>query len=94
MPKKIVDLATSSRNEENVVLISELLERDDEWNDKAKEVNRSIEGLGENNGTEIIKHGNIKGSTDLNNSQLHLNRRGVSKLAKNFIYFLRSTDQK
>ena len=82
--EEIINLASDIKTPNNEVMISGLVYRNDFLNDKGQEVNGIlIEKCAENN-IYFINNNNIT-EFDLNGSGLHLNFRGTSRLANNFL---------
>ena len=85
----IIELANSIRNQQINCVISLLTYRKGNiWN-SGKTVNKIVKRKSEELGIRIIENDNIN-SSHLNNSGLHLNKRGTISLAKNFIDAIRS----
>ena len=88
---KIADLVGNIKTQEPTVQIavSSIVRRADSQrlNDSISQVNKALETVCKSNGWDFISHDNI--SVDcLNNSGLHLNRKGVFNLARNFRNYL------
>ena len=82
--EEIINLASDIKTPNNEVMVSGLVYRNDFLNDKGQEVNGIlIEKCAENN-IYFINNNNIT-EMDLNGSGLHLNFRGTSRLANNFL---------
>ena len=85
-----VDLAKSVMTQDRGVTISGIIPRNDQWNNKVREVNNSLARIFENDNVSFIDHNR---STDpgknLNNSKLHLNVEGSIKLRDNFVRYLK-----
>ena len=71
--------------------ISEIITRSDreDYDQKVQKVNRLVELTCHRESWGFIKHSNIKKS-HLNQSGLHLNRRGTAVLAENFKHYVKS----
>ena len=67
----------------NDVVISGLCPRGDEYNDKATKVNEHLESICNSRNIGFMKNENIDATRHLNNSKLHLNRKGDAILASN-----------
>ena len=79
-------------NQDRGVAISGIIPRNDQWNNKVREINDSLACMCENDNISFIDH---SGSTDprknLNNSKLHLNVKGSNKLRDNFVRYLKGS---
>ena len=70
--------------------ISGIILRNDQWNNKVREVNDSLAGICENDNISFIDDSRSIGSRkNVNNSKLHLNIKGSNKLRDNFVRFLK-----
>ena len=88
--QSIVDLAKSVMNQDRGVTISGIIPRNDQWNNKVREVNDSLACMCENDNIPFIDHsGSIDPRKNLNNSKLHLNVKGSNKLRDNFVRYLK-----
>ena len=85
--KRIVDLAMNCAEHSTKVVVSGLVKRGDELNGKAEAVNTILKGSCSKRNIAFIEHNNI-GMHDLNNSKLHLNKIGASKLNSNILNFI------
>ena len=70
------------------VSISGIVPRNDNFNNKAMEVNKELSKMCNREKLLFLEHNNIKPKTHLNKSKLHLNRNGDEKLGKNFVNFI------
>ena len=89
---EIIDLATmvSCESPEKIALSSLVCRSDDEaLACKIAEVNRILEDCCTRKSWGFVDHSNISTSNHLNRSGLHLNKSGTSRLAQNFINYLR-----
>ena len=86
--KSIVDVAKNIQSDTRKVSISGILPRNDNFNNKAMEVNKELSKMCNREKLLFLEHNNIKPKTHLNKSKLHLNRNGNEKLGKNFINFI------
>ena len=80
----IVNLAVSIKEKDIKVTISELVERNDDLNEKFVLVNEYLSKICKTIGLPIIKHHNIKPDFHLNQSKLHLNKKGNTIFVSNF----------
>ena len=88
--QSIVDLAKSVMTQDRSVAISGIIPRNDQWNNKVKEVNDSLAGMCENDNISFIDHSRpIDPRKNLNDSKLHLNIKGSIKLRDNFVRYLK-----
>ena len=87
--KEIIDLAINTKNEKNEIMISGIVPRRDNLNDKAKEVNIHLQNLCINYNFHFIDNGNVNKDTDLNMSGLHLNYKGTYVLGGNCVEAIR-----
>ena len=76
--------ATSLATKENEVIISGICPRGDYLNEKAFEVNEYLGGICNSRNIGFISNHKIQPEMHLNNSKLHLNKRGDEILARNF----------
>ena len=70
---------------DNEIMISSIISRRDEHNQKAVAVNNHLKVLCYNDYIEYIDNSNIPSGSHLNNSGLHLNPKGTITLNNNFI---------
>ena len=72
------------------VTISGIILRNDQWNNKVREVNDSLARMCENDNISFIDHcKSIDPRKNLNNSKLHLNVKSYNKLRDNFVRYLK-----
>ena len=70
--------------------ISVNIPRNDQWNNKVREVNDSLARMCENDNISFSDHSrSIDPRKNLNNSKLHLNIKGSNKLRDNFIRYIK-----
>ena len=86
--RDIFELAGTLETGSNSVMISGLVPRGDSLNGKATEVNKLLKQICISKNLKFIDNSNIDPSIHLNCSRLHLNDRGNTLLANNFIYNL------
>ena len=88
---KISELVDTIRNEQPnaKIVLSSIIHRNDDrsLNGSIDQVNRAVESVCRHRGLDFISHDNIPGDC-LNNGGLHLNRKGVFRLANNFRKYL------
>ena len=89
----ILNLANSLKLDNNTVIVSSIVPRDDENKKKVDEVNTILEKLCKANNVGIISHRNINPKRHLNRSRLHWNNAGVSLFVRNFRDFLNNFDK-
>ena len=82
---EIIKLANNVKMEENIVTISGIISRNDELNDKAREVNQFLKIKTATYGLQFIENSNLNPKTHLNKKGLHLNNKGTCQLVKNCI---------
>ena len=83
--KSIVDLAKSLTSGERKVTISGIIPSNDEWNNKAAEVNEYLRNMCKESEIPFIKHGKrINPRKHLNKSKLYLNEKALLYLVKHF----------
>ena len=86
--KSIMDLKTSLKNNGNLVIVSDIVTRFDNLNNKATEVNNRLVLMCAERNTPFISHSeSIDSSKHLNESKLHLNCNGFKFFAENFSAF-------
>ena len=84
--KSIVDLAKSLMSVKRKVTISRITSRNDEWNNKAAEVNEYLRNMCKQSEIPFIDHGKrINPRKHLSRSKLHLNEKGSFILSKIFL---------
>ena len=81
----IVNLAKSMKSSENEVMLSGIVPRRDEFDNKGKEVNKILKTLCYENNYHFIDNENIDKMIHLNNSGLHLNYRGTYAMGANLV---------
>ena len=86
--KSIVDVAQNIQSDTRKVSISGIVPRNDNFNNKAMEVNKELSKTCNKEKLLFLEHNNIKPKTHLNKSKLHLYRNGDEKLGKNFVNFI------
>ena len=74
--KSIVDIASSMKNENHDVTVSNIIARADHFKEKANEVNDYLSKLCMERNIYLIDHSKTFKTQHLNGSELHLNRRG------------------
>ena len=88
--QSIVDLAKNVMTRDGSVTISGIILRNDQWNNKVREVNDSLARMCENDNISFIDHcKSIDPRKNLNNSKLHLNVKSSNKLRDNFVRYLK-----
>ena len=89
----IIELALSLKNETNNIHVSLIVPRQDEFNNKANEVNLRLINMCDARNINCINHSNtIDPEKHLNESHLHLNKYGSINFSKNFASFLCSLE--
>ena len=87
--KEIVELAIDTKNEKNEIMISGIVPRNDNLNEKPKEVNTCLQTLCDSYNFHFINNANVNKDTDLNLGGLHLNYQGIYVLGGNFVEAIR-----
>ena len=77
----------------NTVVVSNIVPRDDAYKTKADEINAKLEKLCKVNNIEIISHRNVNPKINLNRGRLHFIDSGVSVFVRNFRNFLNNFDE-
>jgi len=89
--KSIIDLGKPIKKKNCGFSVSGIIPRNDEWNEKASQVNDNLRSLCIENEIDFIDHTNtINCRKHLNNSKLHLNPKGTQKLSNNFLEFIKN----
>ena len=87
--KAIIELAMLLKTDENSVIVSSIVPRFDNFNNKANEVNNPLVHICRERDIPFISHTeSIDPSKYLNESKFHLNFNGVKILAENLSTFL------
>ena len=79
--KSITDVGPSLKNDSHDVSISSIVVRNDQFKEKAAQVNENLERLCADRHMYFINHANNILSQHLNRSKLHLNRKSSSILS-------------
>ena len=91
--KSIIDLAMSIKNDVTSVIVSSIVPRFDEFNNKANEVNNRLVHMCRERNIPFISHTEtIDPNKHLNESKLHLNFNGLKIFAENVSTFLSEFD--
>ena len=86
----ITELAMSLKDNDNSVIVSGIVPRNDNLNNKATEVNSRLLLMCKKRKISFIAHSeNIDSSKHLNESNLYLNHNGIKVFAKKFSVFLK-----
>ena len=89
--KSIIDLAMSLKSSGSSVIVSGIVPRFDNLNNKASEVNNRLALMCKDRKVPFVSHREtIDSSKHLNESRLHLNHNGIKVFAENFSVFLKS----
>ena len=86
--KSIVDVASSRKNENHDVAVSNIIARADLFKEKANEVNDCLSKLCMKRNIYLIDHSKTLKAQHLSGSKLHLNRRGAPILQNTVCKFL------
>ena len=88
--RAITELAMSLKDNDNSVIVSGIVLRHDNLNDKATEANNHLLLMCKERKIPFIAHSeNIDSSKHLSESKLHLNHNGIKVFAENFSIFLK-----
>ena len=88
--QSISDLAKSVLSENCNVSVSNIIPRNDQWNNKVREVTDCSARLCKNENISLIDHSrSIVPRKHLNSGKLHLNVRGTNKLRDNFVKYIK-----
>ena len=88
--KSIVDLAITLKSNSQNVSISNIIMRNDSFNEKAMEVNGYLKQLCIEKNIFLIDHTKTIHSRNINRSKLHLNKSGSIILSNNFVQAISS----
>ena len=88
----IINLATSCKNQMNKVILSSIVPRYDNLNEKAARVNKCLKKEYEARNICFIDHRNISPRHYSNRSGLHLNHGGTNKLVEKILFCLCKSD--
>ena len=88
----IIKLATSCKTQTNKVILSSIVPRYDNPNEKATRVNKCLKKECEARNICFIDHRNISPKYNCNRSGLHLNYSGTKKLIENILFCLCKSD--
>ena len=86
--RSIISLAKELKNEENEIIVSLIVPRNDNLNNKVNEVNDRLRHLCDKNNFRYIDHTDTIIPEEHLYGNLHLNRSGVIEIARNFTLFL------
>ena len=86
--KSFIDVAKGIRTNTCTASISGVVRRNDNFNNKALDVNDELAKMCREAKLDFITHKNVNPRADLNKSRLHLNRNGSDKIGKNFVNFI------
>ena len=88
--RSITELATSLKDNDNSVIVSGIVPRNDNLNNKATEVNNRLLLMRKERKIPFITHNeNIDSSKHPNESKLYLNHNGIKLFAENLSVFLK-----
>ena len=86
LAEEIIDLATSLKSNENEIVISEIIARRDQLNEKVSKVNNILRMKSSEMRIGFISHNNRNTDKNLNPKGLHLNHQGNILLSENFMH--------
>ena len=84
----LIELASDSSENDNMVVISSVLPRNDNQGSKVKDINRILKQKCTEKNIGFLEHDNFKNRYHLNKSKIHPNQNGAAIIAGNFIEFL------
>ena len=87
---EIVDFATTIKTSKSNVVVSSIVSRKDQINNKAKEVNENLKYKCEEHNLQLIQHHNINLFHHTNTKGLHLNNYREKQLTRNFTSFIKN----
>ena len=90
--RDIIKLTTSCKTQTNTVILSSIVPRYDNLNEKATRVNKCLQKECEARNICFIDHRNISPTYNCNRSGLHLNYSGTKKLTENILFCLCKSD--
>ena len=90
--RDIIKLTTSCKTQTNKVILSSIVPRYDNLNEKATRVNKCLKKECEARNICFIDHRNISPKYNCNRSGLHLNYSGTKKLIENILFCLCKSD--
>ena len=85
---EIVEFANSIKTSENNVVVSSIVSRKDQFNNKAKELNKNLKDKCEEHDLQLIQHHKINLFHHTNAKGLDLNKCGDKQLTRNFTTFI------
>ena len=89
--KSILDLAKDLTSQKRSVTVSGIVPRNDEWNNKAAEVNEHLRVMCQESGISFIEHSKyINPRKHLNRSKIHLNEKGTFILGNKLLDYIKS----
>ena len=88
--KSVINVGKNIQTNHKTISISGIVPRNDNFNNKATEVNKELSQMCKKEKLLFVDHSNINPKAHLNRSKLHLNRNGYEKLGKNFFSFIRN----
>ena len=84
----ILGLAHQCKGDDNTVMISGIVPRDDNLNDDASKVNKILREACSKRNIGFIDNENINPRYNCNQSKLHLNKRGTNLFTENILFSL------
>ena len=88
--KLVIDVGKNIQTNHTTVSISSIVPRNDNFNNKATEVNKGLSKKCKKEKLLFVDHKSINPKAHLNRNKLHLNHNGYEKLGKNFVSFIRN----
>ena len=83
--EEVINLPTNLKSDDNEIIVSEIISRNDQLKEKAETVNDYLRMKTMELGIGYISHNNINTDIHLNPKGLHLNHQGNILLSRNFI---------
>ena len=83
--KSVIDVGKNIQTNHRTVSISGVVPRNDNFKNKATEVNKELFKMCKKEKLLLVDHSNINSKTHMNRCKLHLNRSGYEKLRKNLL---------
>ena len=88
LAKSITDLAKGVVSEKRKVTVSGIIPKNDEWNKNGEEVNQHLKDMCKIASINYIDNSSFNPKKYLNNSKLHLNKKGSDKFNSVFLNYI------
>ena len=92
--EEILNFAESVAKSSSNIIISNIITREDDYKNKAHEVNKILKEMCGTERIPLIRNNNISSKRHLNMSRIHLNDTGISVIVRNFKTFLTNFKRK